>query len=86
MLFPFYVPSPHRRAEVISNTLSVGVATRAIAGESMVDEIFRVYAVQFQPFHPDVSHYVQAVRLVILEYVAVEFHPCLAVIDHVFAV
>ena len=85
-MFPFYVPSPNWRAEVISNTLSVGVAPGAITGEPMVDEIFRVYAVQFKTFHPDVTRYVQAVRLVILEYVAVEFHPCLAVIDHVFAV
>ena len=86
MLFPFYVPSPHWRAEVISNTLSVGVATRAVAGEPMVDEVVGVYAVQFQPFHPDVSHYVQAVRLVVLEQVAREFHPCLAVLNDLLTV
>jgi len=85
-LFPFYVPSPHWRAEVISNTLSVGVATRAVAGEPMVDEVVGVYAVQFQAFHPDVSHYVQAVRLVVLEYVAREFHPCLAVLNNLLTV
>ena len=86
MLFPFYVPSPHRRAEVISNTLSVVVATRAVAGEPMVDEVVGVYAVQFQPLHLDVAYYVQAVRLVVLEYVAREFHPCLAVLYNWFAV